>query len=113
MWSVSPLAVIDGTPWALIATSGPWQTLRLHEVDAVCWEGGIPWHAPHFAALPDGSVHTGTAAGSARFAPWQATAVHEVPFHTGDEPRATARPVKVTWTIPSRWNGSVIDVGTG
>lgn len=64
-----PLTEIDGTPCALIVTSEPWQPLRLHDMDVVCCEGGIPWHAPHFAASPEASVQVGTPAGSARFAP--------------------------------------------
>ena len=33
---------------------------------------------------------------TARLAPWHATEEHELPFQTGAEPRASARPVKLT-----------------
>src|ERR1700722_1727986 len=72
----------------------------------------MPWHAPHRASAPDVSVHAGTAAGSARLAPWQATFVHVVPFQIGVAPLAVARPEKVTCTVPSRWTGSRIAPGT-
>jgi hypothetical protein len=44
----------------------------------------MPWHAPHAAAAPEGSVQAGvTAGGAGRFAPWHAVFVHDVPFQTG------------------------------
>ena len=46
----------------------------------------MPWHAPHFACAPEASFQAGTAAGSGRFAPWQATFVHWPPFQTGSAP---------------------------
>ena len=78
MCSVNPDWVIDGAPFAPRDTSDPWQSERLQSVDGVCFVGGIPWHAPHLACAPDVSFQAGTAAGSARFAPWQATFVHWV-----------------------------------
>ena len=102
MCSALPLAEMSGAPFASSVTSLPWQSDRLQSVDVVCCEGGMPWHAPHLACAPDVSFQAGTAAGSARFAPWQATFVHCAPFQTGSAPRAVASPEKVTCTVPSR-----------
>jgi hypothetical protein len=76
MCSVLPLAEISGDPFASGVISVPWQSERLQSVDVVCSEGGTPWHAPHLDCAPDVSSQAGTAAGSARLAPWQATFVH-------------------------------------
>lgn len=106
--------VMNGDPVAVSPTSLPWQSLRLQSVEAVCATvGGIPWQAPHFAAAPDISVHTGrTSGGLGRFEPWQATPLHALPFQVGTAPRATARPANWTFTTPSRCPGEWIDEGT-
>jgi hypothetical protein len=107
-----PPAEINGAPFAWSVTSLPWQSDRSHDADGVCCEGGVPWQAPQRACAPDASFQSGTAAGSASFAPWQATFVHWLPLQTGSAPLDVARPEKTTCTVPSRWTGSRIVAGT-
>ena len=108
------LSVVEmrGAPFASSVTSLPWQSDRLQSVEVVCSDGGMPWHAPHLAWAPEVSLQAGTAAGSARFAPWQATFVHWMPSQMGAAARAVTSPENVTCTVPSRWTGSRIVVGT-
>src|SRR5580698_10901955 len=106
MWRALPLGDMSGDPFACIVISVPWQSDLLQSVDVVCSEGGMPWHAPHLAWAPEVSFQAGTAAGSARFAPWQATLVHCVPLQTGVAALAVASPEKITCTVPSRCTGS-------
>lgn len=40
-WSALPLGEME-TPDSVRVTSLPWQLDRSHDVDAVCWVGGMP-----------------------------------------------------------------------
>jgi len=61
-WRDLPLGEME-SPESVRVTSLPWQLARSHDVDAVCWVGGTPWHAPHARADPETSAHAGTTFG--------------------------------------------------